>query len=408
MLRPLTRCAALILLALTACQPSSESALPTLANAAQPTLGASPTPGPTATSTRRAPVLPPTFTPTHTATPSPTPPDDSTPTPEGFRPQGAIFYIYNGDAIIALDPQSGAEQVVMQFGMGQRLADLAAAPDGALLAFTAPSINASREAHVMNRDGSYVQQISCLRFGELRLPHWTPDGAALAFFAAQTPQGRGNLFRADILGAGNCPEDNRQGLLLNELINRFGGLVYDETRALWFVASERGIVAYDATSGKRTPYVPPNDFGPQVRLRLSASRSTLSYIAIIPAVGGFTTEARLLALGDAPPGSPQEGSTLLKDALDVLWHPQAERALVVGRETFALAELRGSLRLLEVGRLREAVAAFSPDGRSIAYSALDEDGVIQVYSLTLDDPSARPRQITRHVEGSIDELLWLP
>ena len=119
MLRPLARGAALILLTLSACQPSSAPELPTLA-AAQPTL--SPTPSPTATSTRRPPALPPTFTPTHTATPSPTPPDDSTPLPEGFRPQGTIFYLYNGDAIVALDPQSGASQVVMQFGMGQRLA----------------------------------------------------------------------------------------------------------------------------------------------------------------------------------------------------------------------------------------------------------------------------------------------
>ncbi|MCS6835850.1 MAG: hypothetical protein NZ750_07520 [Anaerolineae bacterium] len=403
--KSLVRGAALILMTLSACRPATTTDLPTLV-AAQPTL--SPTPAPTTTPTRRAPVLPPTFTPTHTATATPTQDQVGTPTPPGFRPQGTIFYLYNGDAIVALDPQSGDERVVMQFGMGQRLADLAASPDGALLAFTAPSINASREAHVMNRDGSYVQQISCLRFPELRLPRWTPDGATLVFFAAQTAQGQGNLFRADVAGAGNCPQDNRQGLLVDDPLSRVSGLIYDDTRRLWIVADEQGIAAYGPQSDGRTLLVPRNDFGPQARLGLSASRAALSYIAIVPAVGGFTTEARLLVFAAGLPSEPQEGSTLLKDALDMLWHPRAERALIVGREVLALAEVRGSLRLLDVGRLRDAVAAFSPDGRRIVYSALDESGVIQLYVLALDEPSARPRQLTRHVEGSVDELLWLP
>jgi len=410
MLKPLAQCAALIVTAvLAACQPANQAALPTLVGAAQTTLDetSSATPGPTATSTRRAASLPPTFTPTPSETPTLRPTDERTATPPGFRPQGTIFYVYNGDAIIALDPQSGEEQVVMQFGMGQRLADLSASPDAALLAFTAPSINASREAHVMNRDGSYVQQISCLRFGELRLPRWTADGAALAFFAAQAPQGRGNLFRADIAGAGNCPQDNRQGLLFNAVLERFGDLAYYDARQVWLVASDEGIVAYGADSGL-APYVPPNAYGPQVRLRFSASREFLSYIAIIPAIGGYTTEARLLSLEEGLPSQAREGSTLFADALDTAWHPRQDRLLIVGRTAFALADVRGSLRLLEVGRLRDAVGTFSADGQSIAYSALDENDVLQVYSLALDDPAAAPRQLTRHAEGSIDELLWLP
>ncbi|MFN7018995.1 MAG: zf-HC2 domain-containing protein, partial [Fimbriimonadales bacterium] len=79
--------------------------------------------------------------PTETPTPTPLPP---TPTSTDLDAPGVILYVYNGDSIIAQEVDGSSSSLVMTFGVGVPLTDLAPSPDQQVIAFVGPGGGAAR------------------------------------------------------------------------------------------------------------------------------------------------------------------------------------------------------------------------------------------------------------------------
>src|SRR5690606_15909282 len=94
-------------------------------------------------------------------------------TPEGFNPAGTIYYIFNNGSIAALAGDGSREELI---AIGGPFSDLLASPDGQFLLYIAPGAGSSREVFIINRDGTYVQQVSCTGLGYVIHPTWSPDG----------------------------------------------------------------------------------------------------------------------------------------------------------------------------------------------------------------------------------------
>ena len=377
---------------------SAQTASPTLASGAEALANATESP-------TRSRQLPPTFTPTAILSPTPSQVIALSPsaTPRPFQAEGDLYYLYNSDALIRTQLSDTTSQVVMQFGMGQVIRDFAVSPDASLLAFVAPSVGNSQEVHLMNRDGSYLLQVSCLQFADVRAPPWTADGLSLAFYAAQTPQEAGNLYISDWQGSNNCPEGNRQRLLLTDAL-RFGGFALSPSLLLF--SSTQGIEGVDLSTNQRSIYAPATGMGVDIRLTLNAQGDQLAYITPnFNRLGKLTTSATLLNVGLVAPSTPDLPPRLVDEALDIVWNSQGTAFLISTQNGLYLAQPSGSLRALIAEGLREPVAAFNPAGTQIVYSAPDANGISQLFIYDLANQQSH--QITQHSEGNITQVLWL-
>jgi hypothetical protein len=87
--------------------------------------------------------LPPTWTPIPSSTPLPT----DTPRPvEDVSPNlGTIYYIYNGDSVIAVAVDGSRQEFILNFAT---ISYLTPSPDGELLAFIAPGSGSAYEVWI--------------------------------------------------------------------------------------------------------------------------------------------------------------------------------------------------------------------------------------------------------------------
>jgi WD40 repeat protein len=406
-----------LVFAVAGCAPAEEEApLPTLAGEV-PTLTPEPS-TPTATATRSLQaVLPPTFTPTPTATDTPTPTPSDTPTgaPAGARPDGTIYYIYNGDAIIAQSGDGSASDLIMTFGVGVRISDLRANADGTLLTFVGKGNGSAREVYVMNRDGTYLQQVSCLGMEDVRAPKWTPDGLSLTWYAAPDAQKGGNLYIARFAGSNACPAGNDQRILLPFNTLTFGDYALNSAQDTLFYSVGGDLMAYDIGTGLAVPAVNVRTYPAQRTLFLHPSDGSLLFSRLATATQQgdinpqtfFLTDTRAEADRAEPDvARPYLPTGLPAGVFSVAFSSDGVFLAGATRDTIFLRDSRnGSIQPLVTNLRAPALLAFSPDGTRLAYTAPDRNGVSQLQAVTLR--TTQSRTLTRLTEGSIADPVWL-
>lgn len=407
--------AMVLVVVVAGCAPTEE-ALPTLAGVAPTPTPEPPTPIATATRSLQA-VLPPTFTPTPTATetPTPTPSETATGAPAGARPDGTIYYIYNDDAIIAQSGDGNASDLIMTFGVGVRISDLQANADGTLLTFVGKGNGSAREVYVMNRDGTYLQQISCLGMEDVRAPKWTPDGLSLTWYAAPDAQKGGSLYIASFAGSNACPTGNDQRILLPFNTLTFGDYVLNSAQDTVFYSVGGDLMAYDVASGLAVSAVNVRTYPVQRTLLLHPNDGSLLFFRLATATQQGEINPQTFFLSDTyaeaeriEPSVPRAylPSGLPSGVFSATFSPDGVFLAGATREVIFLRDSRnGSIQPL-VSNLRTAPQlAFSPDSTRLAYIAPDRNGITQLLAVTLR--TTQTRTLTRLTEGSITNPVWL-
>jgi hypothetical protein len=350
----------------------------------------------------------PTFTPLpSTWTPSPlpteTPTDPAllpTPTPEGFRTLGTLYYIFNNDAIVELAADGSFEDLLPIPHIGQGVSDLAAAPDGQRLAYVAPAGENIREIYLTNRKGTNTAQLSRLGYARVFNLIWQPDGGALAFLAAQTADAPLAIYliNADGTGqraAGPVVSDRLRDLVWNAAGDR---LLYSD-EAIYALNPVTGVVS--------PPLTAATGFGPDYGLAHSPSAPRLHYLKSqrdLDTGRSGGVPAIIDTISVDTPANELRGARVFYDLLR--FSPDGAYLLLVDGGTVTVQSLAlgsSSTILRDVQTAPQPV--FSPDTELIAYVDLDASGVQQIF--TIPRAGGAPTQITFHQDGTISALNWV-
>jgi tricorn protease len=177
--------------------------------------------------------------------------------------------------------------------------------------------------------------------------------------------------------------------------------------------SDRGRVlnlhSYDTRTGAVEQLTRHKDY--DVR-RPSAGGTEIVYelggtLRLLDTVTGEDREVPVEILSDAPEARAHR--TKVEEFItNVAISPSGKRALVVARgEVFTVPEEDGPTRnLTEDSGARDKDAAWSPDGRKIAYIS-DKNGEYEIYVVDAGGGEA-PRRLTRHEDGYRHTLRWSP
>ncbi len=393
------------LVLLAACQttpPAADIVPPTLID-----LNAIAT-GDAATATAAAPpplpTLPPTWTPTPPAVLEPTASQVAV-TPTSSSGEGTLFFIYNGDSIARLAPDGSREELIV---VGGAPADLTAAPDGSLLAYTAQGSGSAREVFVSSPDGTYVQAVSCLGFARVLKPAWSFDSRTLAFAASQTADGPLGLYTANVVGSGQCPGGNNQRQVAQLEANQLTGLAWSPA-GTWLFASHGAISAFNVVDGTAYPdLLAATGSGPNLSPVHSPTDDLLTYLksdynSRTGAIGGTLYTIRTGNL--QPPVQELRGAQLL--ARSAAYSRDGRYLLVATeREVWVQDERTGSSLPIVQASSFYPQPVFSPDAEWVAFvdggrAALT---IPQVYIVRRT--GANPTPVTAHQEGTISDLTW--
>ena len=403
-----------LLLVLAACQPRSNTpdVLPTLidlnvigtqdaATAAAVAATATAAIPPTSS----VPTLPPTWTPSPVPTDPPTnEPVIGTPTPPSGA--GTIYFIFNGDSIAALKADGSDEKLIL---VGGQPAQMTLSPDGKFLAYSAVAAGSAREVFITTLDGSYVQQVSCLGYARILFPTWSPDSQTLAFGASQTAAGTVEIYRAGVIGSGQCPAGNNQQKLADSGQNRITGLAWDNSGAHLFFSSG-SIYGIDATTATLTPPLTmPTGFGPDYSLVYAPSDSFLFYLKSFRdnntgKTGGLLSQVDTSRLAELPL-TEQRGTQIVAD--DLHFTHDGRYLLLVSANGFGVQDMRLNTSRSLVQDTRFAPGAvFDASGDWITFinAGRGTPDIAQIYIIQRTGDNGR--QISFHQEGTISDLNW--
>lgn len=402
------------LILLVACQPQEDSiVLPTSFSVdalATADAAATQTAQPTATNTL-ARQLPPSWTPTPSPTPTPTDPASvPTTTPEGFNPSGTIFYIYNGDSIVRISGDGTNSQLIITFGVGQRISDLTISPDGRLLAFVAPGVGSAREVYVSNRDGTAIWRVSCLGFSEVFEPSWSPDSRKLVFIASQSPITPYDLYETSWEGAETCPTGNGQRQLLGVGSALLRDVTYDPGGFRVFFSNDT-IFALDLRTGNVSgPLTQTIGFGPDFGLTFNPiNRNELTYLRagqnpLTGAAGGTVFRIDVTSTQQFPTAESL-ASTL---AQFISWSRDGRSLLISAPNTVLVYEARlNSTRILVSSAGDSPQAVFDPWDTAVAFVGTDPGNPAVEQVFVLNRSSSRAVQLTEHPEGTVSSPVWV-
>lgn len=398
-----------IVILLSACQPS-DTVLPTVASISEIRTQTAPTQPPTATptSTPRGLVLPATFTPT-VAAPTETPfivERMSLQTATTAPLTGTIYYLRDQQSIMAQPIDGSAARVVRDFGVGALIEDMILSPDSTLLAFAAPQSGSTREIYVMNLDGSYLQQVSCLGLPLVHLPAWTPDSAALTWYAATSIADPGNIYQATLAGSGNCPDDNRQQALVRMPSPTFAGMVWTLTGDGLIYTRADDLLTFDPLTQASTVLAYASGFGPN-RLPRQSVLGEVAYLLQRRQSNGELTAGASVVSDILFPGERQVIATdFPTPIIDLRWSSDGSLLLGIGSDQLSVWERTRGIVMPLVTNLDNPTAVFSPDSTSVAYTITDRRGVTQ-WALT-DLSGSLPRVLTQNTGGTITHAFWVP
>lgn len=398
--------------ALASCQPTGQAVIPTafdlnaIATQDAATAAAHATANaPTATPTRSIPTLPPTFTPT--IPPTATPPEAGalpSPTPPGFSAAGTIYYIFNGDSIAALAGDGSREELI---AVGGPYTDLVASPDGELLLYVAP-VGPAREVFVISRDGTYVQQVSCIGLAHVVHPTWSPDGQFVAFAAAPAPGAALNVYVAGVFGANNCPTGNQQRFVAL-VSNPNGGYPAWSADGSKLFYSDGPVHGIELATNTDYALTEPSGFGPDYALTHTPVGSWLAYLRANRDLETGQTGGQLFYFDTRNiRGAVLEQGGANYFAQELRWSADGEYLLVMtGNSILVFSPDSGSSLPLVAGTVFLPEAAFSPDSQQVAYVSAGSGDTTVPQVFTIDRTGGTPRQLTTHTEGTINSLNWL-
>ncbi|MGB1286010.1 MAG: hypothetical protein ACPG7F_05715 [Aggregatilineales bacterium] len=397
---------------LVACQPESD-ALPTLLNPDEVSADTAATIAADEaliTPTAIIPTLPSTALPTRTPLPPPTEtPVIPTPTPIGYNERGTLFYIYNGDSITRINGDGTDNEIIATFGVGIEISDLKLSPDGAFLAYIAPGAGSAREVFITTLDGSYVQQVSCLGFAEVREITWTPNSQSIAFFGAELPTTAGNIYIADVVGSGQCPQGNNQRVLYPAQTTDLRDMTFNRDGSiLLYAGAGSQILAYEVTGEAQAavPFTFSSGFGPDLRMAQAPEDDRLAYITTVFDTDTGEYSGGLIVLGNSAviPDEPFGQRSEAVKAQILQWSQPGNLLLIVGEER--LYYVNDSLRIVNQNPLPLAPAgAISFDETEIAFVIPDRDKNLQIFAYEIETDTVR--QITYNPEGTIEDMVWI-
>lgn len=393
----------MMVLFLGACQPATEEALPTLANIEAISTERAPTA--TATSLRRE--LPPTFTPTNTYTPSPTETSTPiTPTPQGFRAGGTLYYIYNGDSIIAVDSEGTQSDLLFTFGVGRRIAQLTPSPDGQLLAFVGAANGTAQEVYVMSRDGTYLQQISCLNYLDVRDPQWVGDGQVLSWYAASSPTQAGAIYVANFVGSNDCPNGNAQRTVVNLETPVYSGFAWNRAGDTVYYSAGDDLLAYDVADDSTRTLAFTRTVGANTNPLHHPSADELVFMSLTRTTTGTTTTAQL-ASDTTRAAEPFTVSLGVVDGLQAMTFSRDGGVLIARYPDGLLLRNNRTGNLVELvkGLAGLPEAAVNPTNTQVAYTLTNAAGIMQLFIVDVNTRTSR--QLTRHTEGTVSSPVWL-
>jgi Tol biopolymer transport system component len=366
---------------------------------------------PSATLTRSAPTLPPTFTPLPSHTPLvPTAPAE-TPLP-GQLHLGVIYALVDGAAIVTLRGE-GAYADKWQPAGAALISELALAPDGRYLAYAMPATPGTREVYVMDTTTRVHQQLSCAGRARVFDLAWSPDGARLAFWGADA----GDVTDGEALAApaihlievdtlGDCGRGQRSDRMVYQAE---GGEAHDlawhrDGQRLFF--STGPLQLLDFRTGERFE-VTVTSTGPDFAPRHSPTEDLLYYLhtnhdARLGETGGF-----LVRYGDTTLNRtrPIGAAGLSYMAQDLLWSPDGSFLLMVTRDgLYRVMPATNAILEFSLGEASPTLLTFSPAGDRIAFVAPDARGQHQVFSAARNGDAAT--QLTNLRDGTIEALVW--
>ena len=390
----------LIVVLLAACQPADTLVLPTVADLDAIATDDMATASALATPTRRP--LPPTFTPLPTFSPTATDPADvPTATPEGFRADGTIFYIFNDNSLAELAADGSFEDLLPVPHIGQLITGLSASPDGAWLAYVAPGAGSAREVYVTDRSGTNTRQVSRLGFSEMQRPVWRPDGGALAFVAAQAPGAPMAIYTVAADGSGQRPVIQLPSTGLQDLSWSADGE--------WLYFSDDAIYAVNATTGEVSQALTQiTGYGPDFMPVHSPSQPELYYLKTRQDMntgirGGNLSFFDTQHIPEQPVERP--GAELYVDELE--YSRDGEFLLISGeRGIWVQRQAVQTASQIVNDLVVDPEPTFSPDASRVAYVNVDSLGIPQIY--VVDRREGDMAQITAHQDGTISDLVWLP
>lgn len=404
----------LLLGLLAACQPapSQPQALPTLidlnviATQDAATAAAAAPPAPAATATRRVPDLPPTWTPSPAPTEAPTTETVLVGSPTPPSGDGTIYFIFNGDSIAALKADGSAEKLIL---VGGKPAQLTLSPDEKFLAYSAQGAGSAREVFITTLDGTYVQQVSCLGYARILFPTWSADSQTLAFGASQTPDGPIEIYRAGIIGSGQCPTGNNQQRLTATTLNRITGMTWNATGDKLFFSGD-SVYGIDVATAQITPPLTlPTGFGPDYSPVYDPAENMLYFLKSFRdnqsgKLGGLLSQVDVSNL-DETPLREMRGTQVV--AIELRLTRDGQYLLLGGSDSFAVQDMRLNTSRTIVQETRFAPGAvFDPSGGWLAYinSGRTTPEVAQIYIVRRTGEDKR--QISFHQEGTISDLNW--
>ncbi len=384
---------------LAGCQPSSDSqVLPTAADMNMLATNESATAMAIASPTREP--LPPTFTPSPAPSATATDPASvPTATPEGFRANGTIYFIFNGNSIVELAADRSFEDLLPIPHIGQEITSLSLSPDNNQLAYIAPGSGSAREIYMTGRKGENTRQISQLGFGIVQTPVWKPDSSALAFIAAQGPESPRGIYVVNADGSGLRPVLQLPSLEMRDLAWSLDGE--------WLFYSNQTLFAVNVTSGAPTESLTQfSGYGPDIVPVHSPVRPELYYLKggydrNTGQSGGVLSSIDTSTMPTVPferSGAPlyvdlleysRDGTYLLISSSEGIW-VQDQESLI-------------SPKILQGSQIPPR-PAFSPDSQQVAYINLDGLGIPQIFLIGRQGGDIT--QITFHQEGTISDLEW--
>ena len=411
----------LILVALVGCQTATEP-LPTMVdlNATNEALAIDQTAvalaqtetalAPTATSLR--PTLPPTFTDTPDVLPSDTPNStldpNVSPTPEGFNEAGTIYYNYNGDSIARILPDGSLNEIIVTFGVDKAITDLTASPDGRLLAFVAPGAGSAREVWVSNRDGTYIQQVSCLGFGEVRKPTFAPDSNRIAFFAAPLATTDMTLYVAEFAGSNDCPTGNHQQELYPLATVLTGGIAWTASADMIYY-NTIGTFVYEFATSTSYTVTGSGGFGSDFGLSYNMDTNQIAYLRLKRnlTTGEEGGEIVLIDNADIYRGTYETQQPIPAYAQSLRWSRDNKSLLFTTDDKIVTYTPANNSQMLLQEGLSNPLAVFSPNLNNYVYTKIDpETNVVQLYTANRLDQRDKS-QLTFNPEGTIQSVLWL-
>ena len=397
---------------LTACQSSNEDdiVLPTRVQqaATQSSVDVSVSDTPQATNTYAGPTLPPSQTPEPTLTSMIV--NDAHPTPTQEIDVGTIYYIYNGNSLIAIAGDGSSQEYLGPFDPPLPISDLTASPDGSLLAFIAPGSGSAKEVWISNRNTTYVQPVTCLGLPYIRNLAWSPDGTTIAFLAGQSEDSPLDVYSASWIGSGECPTGNNQQLVFAAQDKIIGSLAYHpDGDVLFYGDGSEGINGFDleTESIKLSNLTQTSGYGPDFALTFNPQKPAyLSYLQSISSTALGKAEGYLNVINIVrndlvySQQIPVESLQWSSDG-ELLLISERNRIYTYNLETGGTDDVTFDLQRFSPR------AIFSPDSTSVAYidGGQDNAQVQQIYIINTD--GRNPRQITFNANGTIDDFVWV-